>query len=179
MKSVTKAILLSFAMVAFIAISIAIYINYYSVPHFDFAPIQRNATSLTQPDVEAILRKHFKTLRRSRQIPPTVKQSFTNVLGPPFDMGGRGGLVSDIFDTSGSPPQRLNFAAVADNAAILVFKVNDGGPPTFDIVIVMIFCFGDHPGAWGAVLKSDAKNLDGVRTLIRRQQLDVMNLRRY
>src|SRR5579863_2663533 len=156
MKSVTKAVLLSFAIIAVIAVSLTIYINYYSTPHFDFAPIQRNATSLTQQDVELVLGKHFKRLRRVRQIPPTIKQSFTNVTDVPFRMSDPGGPMSTDDLTSGAPSTRLIFTGLADNSAILLYE--QGG--FVDYEVLMILSFSDHGSAWVVSLDHNVKDLD-------------------
>lgn len=172
MKSVTKVTLLSLAIVAIIAVSATIYIDYYSMPQFDFAPIQRNATLLTQQDVETILNKHFKAIRRTRQIPPTIKQSFTNVATDLFDMGDPGGPMSSDGITPGVSTRRLVFAALADNAAILVYE--QGG--FINVEVIVVLSFAEHEGVWAAVLKSDVKNLDGLRTAVRRGQFHVTEL---
>jgi|ERR1700733_2583603 len=160
--------------VAIVAVSIAVYINYYSVPKFDFAPIPGSSHPLALQDVESILRKHFKTIRRIRQIPPTIEQSFSNLTGAPFDMGDPGGPLAPNGSVSDLPHRRLIFFAFTDNAAILAYEQSTSR--TIPVELVAVLYFVDPEGAWFAELKSDANNLEGLRNVIRRGEFDTANL---
>jgi hypothetical protein len=165
LKSVSTLLSVSVVVVV-IAVSITIYINYYSISHFDFAPIQRNADSLSQQEVETILSKRFKRIRRVRQIPPTVKQSFTNVTGVPFAMSDPGGPMSTDDLTSGAPSRRFIFVGLADNSAILVYEEGS----FVDYEMVMVLSFSDRGSAWAASPDHYVRDIDGLRAVIRRKQ---------
>jgi hypothetical protein len=171
LKSPLTAIALTMV-VAIAAVSIALYVKHNSAPRFDFNPIQKNSSSLSQPDVESVVSKQFKTVRRLHQVPRAIKQSFANVEGVPFDMANPDELMSTDGMIPGAPMRRLVFAGLADNAAVLVFDY--GGFSTARVV--MVFSFVGQGGVWEATLHRDILNIDGLRTAIRRGRFEIQKL---
>lgn len=87
----------------------------------EFGPIAKNAPTLTQADIEALLAGPFELTRRVRQIPPTLRESFTNVTALPFDMNNPGDPMSTDLIIN-APSRQLIFAGVSAQSAIIVYK---------------------------------------------------------
>jgi hypothetical protein len=121
-------------------------------------PIQKNALVLGQSEVESLLGSPFVIVRRVRQVPPALKQSFTNFTGLPFDMNDPGERIGTEFIIPGVPSRRLVFAAVGDNSAVLVYE--QGGYATTLNATVFSYVNG---GAWRAIL--DNRSVDSVSAL--------------
>jgi len=108
--------------------------------------------------VESLLGSHFVVVRRVRQVPPTLKQSFINFTGLPFDLNDPGERIGTDFVVPGVPSRRLVFAAVGDNSAVLVYE--QGGYATTLNAAVFSYANG---GAWWAIL--DNRTVDSVSAL--------------
>jgi len=182
-QSRAKRILLGIIGVAILAV-VAIGLVYRSnvLPtdaSFDFKPVPKHAPTLNQADIEKVLGPsdletqlgphRFRTFRRARQVPPTVKQSFTNLTGLPFDMGDPHGPMSSDDMTSGAPLRRLVFLAINADSAVLVYK-QGGFAGTLDVVV---FWYGDGGRDWGATLDKRVENISDLRKTIQNGQFQV------
>jgi hypothetical protein len=138
--------------------AVCLYRAHSPAPTFNITATQKNARTLTQSEVENLLGSQFVVVRKARQVPPALKQSFTNFTGLPFDMNDPGERISTDFIIPGVPSRRLVFAAVGDNSAVLVYE--QGGYATMLNAIVFSYVNG---GAWRAIL--DNRSVSDVSTL--------------
>jgi hypothetical protein len=100
----------------------------------DFGPVPRSAPTLTQSALETLLADDYTVVRRVRQIPSLLKESFTNVTGLPFDMNNPGDPMStDVIIHA--PSRQLIFAAVGKQSAIVVYE--QGGFASFPCAVVL------------------------------------------
>ena len=60
------------------------------VPALSSQPVPKAASILAKSDVENLLAARYELVRHVRQVPPVLKQSFTNFTGLPFDMNDPG-----------------------------------------------------------------------------------------
>jgi hypothetical protein len=140
------------------AAAVWLYRAHSPAPAFNVTATQKNARILTQNEVENLLGSQFVVVRKARQVPPALKQSFTNFTGLPFDMNDPGERLGTDFVIPGVPSRRLVFAAVGDNSAVLVYE--QGGYSTMLNAIVFSYVNG---GAWRALL--DYRSVDDVTAL--------------
>jgi hypothetical protein len=125
-------------------------------------PIQTNARILAPSEVESLLGSQFVVVRKAGQVPPALKQSFTNFTGLPFDMNDPGGRIGTDFVIPGVSSRRLVFAAIADNCAVLVYE--QGGYATTLNAAVFSYVNG---GAWRAILlKRPVDNVPALKIAI-------------
>jgi hypothetical protein len=132
--------------IAAAAFAVTFYRAHTPAPALNVNPIQKNASILAQNDVQSLLGSHFVVVRR-RQVPPTLKQSFINFTGLPFDLNDPGERLGTDFVVPGVPSRRLVFAAVGDNSAVLVYE--QGGYAT--TLNAAVFSYATD-GAWLAIL---------------------------
>jgi hypothetical protein len=96
------------------------------------------------------------------QVPPILKQSFTNFTGLPFDMNDPGGRIGTDFVIPGVSSRRLVFAALGGNSAVLVYE--QGGFAT--TLNATVFSYVDG-GAWRAILLNrPVDNLPALKTAV-------------
>ena len=152
---------LGLAIVVITAAAIAA-VGFYRVqspaPTFTVVPTQKNARTLTQSEVENLLGSQVVVVRKVRQVPTALKQSFTNFTGLPFDMNDPGERIGTDFIIPGVPSRRLVFAAVGDNSAVLVYE--QGGYA--NMLNATVFSYVND-GAWRAILKDHS--VDSVLAL--------------
>jgi len=151
---------LGLAIIAIVATAFAVtfYRTHVPGPALDVNPIQKNARVLEQNEVQNLLGSQFVVVRRVRQVPPALKQSFTNFTDLPFDMNDPGERIGTDFIIPGVPSRRLVFAAVGDNSAVVVYE--QGGYATTLNAIVFSYVKGR---AWRATLAN--RLVDDVPTL--------------
>jgi hypothetical protein len=138
--------------------AVGLYRAHSPAPAFNVTATQKNARPLTQSEVENLLGSQFVVVRKARQVPPALKQSFTNFTGLPFGMNDPGERIGTDFVIPGGPSRRLVFAAVGDDSAVLVYE--QGGRSTMLNAIVFSYVDG---GAWRAIL--DYRSVDDVPAL--------------
>ncbi|MHB8755862.1 MAG: hypothetical protein ACYC92_13045 [Candidatus Acidiferrales bacterium] len=162
MKLDTKRMLLGAVILAVIVVGTVALVNLRSVPTLNVTPVQKNAPTLNEADVEKLLKvEHFRVVRRVRQVPSAVKQSFANFTGLPFDMADPGKPISSDVITS-APLRRLVFAGVSDDSAVLVYE-QGGYVGTLNAVV---FWYGDGGRAWRAVLDAPADDVPSFLRVI-------------
>jgi hypothetical protein len=97
------------------------FITARRVPSLDFGPIPKGAPVLAQSEIENLLADHYTVIRHVGQAPLTLKESFSNVTGLPFDMNNPGDPMSTDFITH-APSRQLIFGAVSRQSAILDYE---------------------------------------------------------
>jgi hypothetical protein len=156
---------LGLAIVVIAAASIAavgLYRAYSPAPTFNVSPMQKNARTLAESEVKNLLGSQFVVVRRVRQVPPALKQSFTNFTGLPFDMNDPGERIGTDYIIPGLPSRRLVFAALGDNSAVLVYE--QGGYATTLNATVFSYVNG---GAWRAILENTSvDNVSALKTAV-------------
>ncbi len=120
----------------------------HKVPVLNFQPVPEGAPTLAKSDVENLLAAKYELVRHVRQVPPVLRQSFTNFTGLPFDMNDPGDPMSTDAITAGVPSRQLIFAAVGKSSAILVYE--QGSFASYPNVVV--FSYGNGAEAWAAAL---------------------------
>src|SRR5438874_6776585 len=93
------------------------FVETHKVPSLGFQPIPKAAPTLVKSEIENLLAGRYELVHRVRQIPPVLKQSFTNFTGLPFDMNDPGDPLSTDAIISGVPSRQLIFAAVGKRSA--------------------------------------------------------------
>jgi hypothetical protein len=144
MKLKLRLVIVAIAATAFAVTS---YSPQTPAPASNVSPIQKNARILATNEVESLLESQFVVLRKVGQVPPALKQSFTNFTGLPFDLNDPGERIGTDFVIPGVTSRRLVFAALGDNSAVLVYE--QGGYATVLNVTVFSYVNG---GAWRAIL---------------------------
>jgi hypothetical protein len=150
---------LAIVVIAAIAFAVTLYRARIPAPTFSVSPIQETARSLTHSEVENLLGSQFVVVRRVRQVPSVLKQSFTNFTDLPFDMNDPGERIGTDFIVPGVPSRRLVFVGVGDNIALVVY--DQGGYATTRNAVV--FSYVNGGGAWGALLND--RSVDDVSAL--------------
>jgi hypothetical protein len=117
MKRIWLVVLAALALIA----GSAWFIGTSKVPSLDFGPIPKGAPVLAQAEIENLLADHFTVVRHVRQVPPVLKESFSNVTGLPFDMNNPGDPMSTDLIIH-APSRQLIFGAVGKQSAILVYE---------------------------------------------------------
>jgi hypothetical protein len=135
--------------IAATAFAVTLYGAQTPAPTSDVNPIQKNAHILAPNEVESLLGSQFVVVRKVGQVPPALKQSFTNFTGLPFDMNDPGERIGTDYVIPGVPSRRLVFAALGDTSAVLVYE--QGGYATTLNATVFSYVKG---GAWRAILLS-------------------------
>ncbi|HEV2470102.1 MAG TPA: hypothetical protein VGS78_13000 [Candidatus Sulfotelmatobacter sp.] len=134
----------------------------------EFGPIAKNAPTLTQADIEALLAGPFELTRRVRQIPPTLRESFTNVTALPFDMNNPGDPMStDVIINA--PSRQLTFAAVNQQSAIVVYE--QGSFASFPCAV--IFLKGGK-AAWLAIDDYFPTDIESLRRSVHEARFKLM-----
>jgi len=163
----TKRILIVAVVVTAIAAGVVFFVTWNSERPLSVSPVPKNAPTLNQADVEKLLQvKQFRTVRLVRQLPSTLKQSFTNSIGIPFDMVDPGKPMSTDNIIPGVPTRRLIFAGVSDDSAILVYE-QGGYTGEFN---VLVFWYGDGGRNWKATLNTPASDIPSLRRIIEDRQ---------
>jgi hypothetical protein len=118
------------------------------IPDFNAKPIPTNAQSLNEADIEKLLGvEQFRVVRKVRQVPSVVKDSFSNFTRIPFDLVDPGERMKDYDMTSpGKSSRRLVFLGLSEDSAILVYE--QGGFAT--VCNVVVFWYGDGGRGWVA-----------------------------
>ena len=150
---------LAIVVIAMSVFAVIFYRAHTPAPTFNVSPIQKNPRALLKSEVENLLGSQFLVVRRVRQVPPALKQSFTNFTGLPFDMNDPGERLGTDFIVPGIPSRRLVFAGVSNNSAVLVYE--QGGYAT--TLNAVIFSYADSGGAWRAILYD--RSIDNVLTV--------------
>ena len=150
-------IVVSSALLLTLIASGAWFIGTLKVPTLDFDPIPKSAPVLTQSEIEDLLADHYTIVRHVRQIPPVLKEAFSNVTGLPFDMNNPGDPMSTDAIIH-APSRQLIFAAVGKQSAILVYE--QGSFASFPCAVVFS---RTGAAAWIAIHDHRPKDVAALR----------------
>jgi hypothetical protein len=144
-----------------------------SAPAPNVNPVQKNARILAPNEVESLLGSQFVVVRKVKQVPPALKQSFTNFTGRPFDMNDPGERIGTDFIVPGVPSRRLVFAAIGDKSGVLVYE--QGGYAT--TLNAAVFSYVDG-GAWRAILLDrPVDNIPALKTAVVKERFRIVEKR--
>ena len=118
--------------------ALGVWILYsHPMPELNATPVPQNAPTLNEADIEKVLSvEQFRVVRRVRQVPRVVKESFSNFTGLPFDLVDPGEQIrSDDLTIPAKSSQRLVFLGLSEDSAVLVYE--QGGFADTDFVVVL------------------------------------------
>lgn len=134
--------------------------NYLAVPAFNVKPVSSNSAMLGVVEVEKILNvEHFRVYRRLRQVPPAVRQSFSNVTGFPFDLEDPDDIISTDANIPGKSHRRLILLALGRDSSLLIYE--EGG--FAGLCYAFVFWHRDSGGWWAARVDSFPTSLDNFK----------------
>jgi len=113
-------------------------------------------------EVQNLLAQNFQIVRRTRQVPPAVKQSWENTLHLPFDMNNPGDTLSGDLIIPGVPSRQLMFAGISEKVAFVVWKQGAYA----DTFHASVFSYGPSGGKWIARLNGPLQDLSAVRSAL-------------
>jgi len=152
MQAKDKQILLGIMAVIVVGVAVVILwsVHSRSIPEFNVKPVPKNAPTLNEADIEKVLGvEQFRVVRRVRQVPIAVKESFSNFTGLPFDLADPGEEIGSDMIVPGKSSRRLVFLGLSDDSAVLVYE--QGGYVGFCNAVV--FWFEEGGRDWGGTLE--------------------------
>jgi hypothetical protein len=141
------------------------FVRTHKVPALVFQPIPKAAATLAKSDVENLLAARYEVVRHVRQVPPVLKQSFTNFTSLPFDMNDPGDPMSTD-DMIAAPSRQLIFAAVGKSSTVLVYE--QGSFVSYPNVVV--FLYGNEPKGWAATLDHYPRDIPTLQKALRQSR---------
>ena len=126
--------------------------------------------TMPQSEIEDLLADHYTIVRQVRQIPPVLKEAFSNVTGLPFDMNNPGDPMSTDAIIH-APSRQLIFAAVGKQSAILVYE--QGSFASFPCAVVFS---RTGAAAWIAIHDHRPKDVAALRRSVHQALFSPMNL---
>jgi hypothetical protein len=153
------------AIAGFLAVAAisAWFVESRSIPQFNVKAVTKDAPTLNDADIEKILgMENFRVVRRVRQVPLPVGESFANFSSLPFDLADPGDEISTDLMIPGKSSRRLDFLGLSHDSAVLVYE--QGG--FVDSCNVIIFWHGNDGRAWAAKVDCRAKNIASLRNAI-------------
>jgi hypothetical protein len=167
MHSKNKRIFIGIMAVLAVAAAIVWIFNSHLIPEYNVKPVPRNVPTLNEADIEKLLGvEQFRIVRGVRQVPITIKESFSNFTKLPFDLANPGEEISSDAIIPGRSSRRLVFLALSEDSAVLVYE--QGG--YIDTLSAVIFWFGDGGRDWGTTLNSRPDDISSLRALIQKGQ---------
>jgi hypothetical protein len=169
MQSTGKRILLGIMAIVAVAGVIVWFLYSHSIPEFNAKPVPKNAPTLNEADIEKVLGvEQFRVVRRVRQVPIAVKESFSNFTELPFDLANPGEQISSDSIIRGKSSRRLVFLGLSEDSAVLVYE--QGG--FVGTCATVIFWFGDGGRGWGATLDYGPipKDISSLKAVVQRGQ---------
>jgi hypothetical protein len=145
-----KLILLVIVVVVVVSIVMAWSFASRSIPDFNANPIPKDAPMLNEADIEKMLGvEQFRVVRRVRQVPNVVKESFSSFTQLPFDLVDPGEQMrDDDMTTPAKSSRRLVFFGLSRDSTILVYE--QGG--FVDVCNIVAFWFEEGGRGWAARL---------------------------
>ncbi len=154
-------------MIAAAALATAVYRQGAPAPPLKVSPTQKDARFLTQNEVERLLGSQLQVVRRVDQVPPALRQSFSNLANVSFEMVNPGRPMSTDYIIPGVPSRRLVFAGIGKDVAVLVYE--QGGYA--DTLNAAVFSYITGGGAWIATLNGRSVNdLPTLNTAVKNGQ---------
>ena len=140
------------------------YTRYFNVSPFNEPPLGSASRTLTDSEVQSLLAQNFQIVRRVRQVPASIKQSWENVVHLPFDMNNPGDTLSGDLIIPGVPSRQLIFAGIGQNVGFIVWK-QGAFADTFHLAV---FSYGARGGKWIARLNGPLKNISTLKLALTR-----------
>lgn len=143
-----------------------------SIPEFHVNAVPKNAPELNEADIEKLLGvDQFRVLRRVRQVPVAVRESFSNFTGIPFDLVDPGEQIRhDDLTVRAKSSRRLVFLGLSEDSAVLVYQ--QGG--FADACNVAVFWFGEGGQGWRATLDSTPRDIPGLRGIVQKREFHIL-----
>jgi hypothetical protein len=134
-------------------------------PVIAYPALASNSPALNASEVEQLLSQQFNLRRNVSQLPPQLKESFSNLAHQPFAMANPGEPFSTDLVILGLPNKGLVFAAISESAAVLVYW--QGAYVTRLNVVIFDF---NRKKSWVGALDDDVAidDIAGLRAAIRR-----------
>ena len=142
------------------------YPRYFKVPPFNEPPLGTTSRTLSLTEVQGLLAQNYQIVRRTRQVPPAVKQSWENTVHLPFDMNNPGDTLSGDLIIPGVPSRQLMFAGISDRVAFVVWKQGAYA----DTFHVAVFSYRPNGGKWIARLNGPLQDLWAVRSALAHEE---------
>lgn len=163
MSRVSKGILLCGAVVL-VAVGVVLLVRFQNTPlTFSVQQLPNTAPFLMTADVENLLGREFRIIRRVQQVPNVMKQDFSSLTNLPFEMVNPGQEMSTDNILPNVPNKRLVFAAFSDDTAVLVFEVGAFA----NSLHAVVFWYGKGGGKWGAMLNGySVHDIDSLRNTV-------------
>lgn len=141
-----------------------------SIPKFNVKAIPKHAPTLNEADIEKILRMdNFRIVRRVRQVPVAVKESFSNFTELPFDLVDPGEAISSDAMFGARSSRRLVFLGLSSESAVLVYE-QGGFVGTCNAVV---FWYGDGGNGWAASLHRRPTDISSFKAVFQKRMFDV------
>jgi hypothetical protein len=147
------------------------YTRYFNVSPFNEPPLGTASRTLTDSEVQSLLAQNFQIVRRVRQVPASVKQSWENVVHLPFDMNNPGDTLSGDLIIPGVPSRQLMFAGIGQSVAFLVWK-QGAYADTFHLAV---FSYNVNGGKWAARLNRPLENISDQKLALTRGEFHATN----
>lgn len=145
--------------------------------------ISRSPRLLSNKEVEDLVSGEFRIVSKIQEIPAVVKDSFINFVDwgaegrfavleqskkaealktyhLSLDMADPGQRMNQDFIEPGVPNRRLVLCGYSESAAIVLYE--QGG--YVETKRLVVFKFGQNPGAWQAVLRDETASLVEIKT---------------
>ena len=129
-----KWIARSAALFLVLAVGALCFLNALRPLSFEFGPLPKSAPTLARTEIERLLSERYRLVRHVRQIPPALRESFTNVTGLPFDMNNPGDPMSTDAVIH-APSRQLIFAGTSSQSAVVVYE--QGSFVSFPCAVVL------------------------------------------
>jgi hypothetical protein len=165
-----KQILIGTMAVIVIAVGFLWLVEAHSVPEFNVRAIPKDAPTLNGADIEKILGlEHFRIVRRAREVPIAVQESFSNFIGLPFDLADPGEEISTDNLLPGKSSRRLVFLGLSDDSAVLVYE--QGG--FSNTCIAAVFWYEEGGRGWAAAVDCRAKDISSLRDVVQKREISI------
>jgi hypothetical protein len=177
MQPISKRILSGIIMVIAVAFVSVWFLDSRSIPEFNVKPLPQHAPTLNEVDIEKVFgTEHFRVVRRVRQVPVAVKESFSNFTELPFDLVDPGEEISSDDLTGGRSSRRLLFLGLSDDSAVLFYE-QGGFAGAFNTVV---FWFGDGGRGWGATLQHGPipKDISSLKVAVQKGMFNIWDHRK-
>lgn len=171
MQPNSKRILSGIIVVSAIAIFSLWFLDSRSIPEFNVKALPQHAPTLNEADIEKVLgMENFRVVRRVRQVPVAVKESFSNFTELPFDLVDPGEEISSDDMAAGRSSRRLVFLGLSSESAVLVYE--QGG--FVDTCNAVVFWYGDGGRGWAVRLHRRPRNISSLKAVVQKGMFDVL-----
>jgi len=160
------------AIAGFLAVAAisAWFVESRSIPEFNVKAVTKDAPTLNDADIEKILgMENFRVVRRVRQVPLPVRESFANFSSLPFDLADPGDEISTDLMIPGKSSRRLVFLGLSHDSAVLVYE--QGG--FVDSCNAVVFWYGDGGRGWATRLNRRPRDISSLKAVVQKGMFDI------